>query len=209
MAEGVRLVEEALAAGWPFRFVLAGETLSKRGKALLAELQSRRVETEVVAKGLMQTLGETESSQGILAVLEAQAIAHPKIIIICPDPRPDPRSGQPGYTPANGSRGGGAGCFPPTGNRRGFAPRRSSGRGWGLISEFPILPCTWDEIRTHTSGLKIHLADSGRWHALLAGGFCQPAGTDRGRRSGWSQPAGTRTGELRGIDPDAWQERVA
>ena len=35
VAEGVRLVEEALAAGWPFRFVLYAEGLSKRGWELV------------------------------------------------------------------------------------------------------------------------------------------------------------------------------
>ena len=32
VAEGVRLLEEALASGWPFRFGLYTEELSERGK---------------------------------------------------------------------------------------------------------------------------------------------------------------------------------
>jgi len=34
LAEGVRLVEEAFAANWPFRFVLHSDELSERGKKI-------------------------------------------------------------------------------------------------------------------------------------------------------------------------------
>src|SRR5450830_768846 len=74
VAEGVRLVEEALAAEWPFRFVLAGENLSERGKALRADLKSRGVDVEIIANGLMRSVRGTENSQGILAVLEASQL---------------------------------------------------------------------------------------------------------------------------------------
>ena len=40
LAEGVRLVEEALAANWPIRFVLYSDGLSERGKELVEKLKS-------------------------------------------------------------------------------------------------------------------------------------------------------------------------
>ncbi|MBI3738640.1 MAG: RNA methyltransferase, partial [Chloroflexi bacterium] len=39
LAEGVRLVEEAFAANWPFRFVLYSDELSERGKVLVKKLK--------------------------------------------------------------------------------------------------------------------------------------------------------------------------
>ena len=38
VAEGVRLVEEALGARWPFQFVLYSHPLTERGEALLERL---------------------------------------------------------------------------------------------------------------------------------------------------------------------------
>ena len=44
VAEGVRLVEEAWAADWPFRFVLFGETLSERGQELVKRVEAKGIE---------------------------------------------------------------------------------------------------------------------------------------------------------------------
>src|SRR3990172_10673045 len=70
VAEGVRLVEEALVAKWPFRYVLAAETLSDRGNILVSNLQDRGVDVETVADTLVKHIGETETSQGLFAILD-------------------------------------------------------------------------------------------------------------------------------------------
>ena len=70
LAEGIRLVEEAHAANWPFRFVLYDESLNERGNALIESLKSRGVECAMVSNGVMKSLSETESPQGVLAVLD-------------------------------------------------------------------------------------------------------------------------------------------
>ena len=70
LAEGVRLVEDALAAGWPFRFVLFGSQLSDRGRALVGRLEGLKVDVEQVDDALLEAISETETTQGILAVLE-------------------------------------------------------------------------------------------------------------------------------------------
>ncbi len=57
LAEGVRLVEEALAAGWPFRFVLRSDELSERGGALVTRLEDNHIEVEQVdqvADGILE-----------------------------------------------------------------------------------------------------------------------------------------------------------
>ena len=80
IAEGVRLVEEALAANWPFRFVLHTDELSARGATLLRRIQEHKIEAEEVEPGLLASISDTENSQGILAVLDYQPIAAPQAV---------------------------------------------------------------------------------------------------------------------------------
>src|SRR5213594_2812881 len=72
LIEGVRLVEEALAARVPFKGALVGPDLARtaRGTALVAELQSHAVEVEEVGARVFAQLADTETPQGILAVIE-------------------------------------------------------------------------------------------------------------------------------------------
>src|SRR5512135_3602713 len=75
LAEGVRLVEEANLAGWPFRFALVSDDLNERGGELVEKLKDRHVEVEQVDARLLQSLSDTETSQGILAVLEEHELS--------------------------------------------------------------------------------------------------------------------------------------
>lgn len=77
IAEGVRLVEEARRAGWPFRFVLHTGDLGVRGGELLRTLASAGVATDEVDEQLFRTLTDTENPQGILAVLEEHTVPSP------------------------------------------------------------------------------------------------------------------------------------
>lgn len=72
VAEGVRLVEEALAAGVPFRGVLADAALrqSPRGAVLLEELANHAVPIQEVTERELRDLADTDSPQGVLAVIE-------------------------------------------------------------------------------------------------------------------------------------------
>jgi len=69
VVEGVRLAEEAASMNWLFRFVLYDETLNERGESLLERLKSRGVEVDQISADLMQDLSQTETPQGILAVI--------------------------------------------------------------------------------------------------------------------------------------------
>jgi TrmH family RNA methyltransferase len=64
LAEGVRLVEDAFAARWPFHFALYSAEISKRGKKLIEDLRDSGVDVEEVEPNILQSAGETESSQG-------------------------------------------------------------------------------------------------------------------------------------------------
>ncbi len=92
LAEGVRLVEEAFAANWPFRFVLVSDELSERGKELIRKLEDKKIDVEKVESGLLQSLSKTETSQGILAILNDSPLPilqSPNFILI-PDSIRDP-----------------------------------------------------------------------------------------------------------------------
>ena len=70
--EGVRLVEEALAAGLEFKGALVAPELARttRGQALAAELASHGVAVEEVGSRVFSDLAGTDSPQGILAIVQ-------------------------------------------------------------------------------------------------------------------------------------------
>jgi len=72
LAEGVRLVEEALDAGLPLRGAAISPALegTTRGKALKSALAQRQVRVEAVSDGELEDLAETEQPQGVVAVIE-------------------------------------------------------------------------------------------------------------------------------------------
>jgi TrmH family RNA methyltransferase len=72
VAEGVRLVEEAIAAGVRLRGVVAANDLDAgaRGAALLETLGSHDVPVVTVTPRILDQLADTDTPQGVLAVLE-------------------------------------------------------------------------------------------------------------------------------------------
>jgi len=70
VVEGIRLVEEALGANWNIVSILYTEDLNQRGKKLIKEFVNRNILVNSVTTKIMQTVSDTETPQGILAVLE-------------------------------------------------------------------------------------------------------------------------------------------
>ena len=72
LAEGVRLVEEALATAIPIRGAAVSPALeaTTRGKALKAALVDRGIRIEEVSDDELVGLADTEHPQGIVAVIE-------------------------------------------------------------------------------------------------------------------------------------------
>ncbi len=72
LAEGVRLIEEALAADLPIRGAVTSQALeaTPRGAALKARLQRAGVPIEGVDEDTLNELAGTEAPQGIVAVVE-------------------------------------------------------------------------------------------------------------------------------------------
>ena len=75
LAEGVRLVEEALTTGISIRGAAVSPTLetTTRGKALKAALLDRRIQIEEVTEPELDALADTEHPQGVTAVIEPRA----------------------------------------------------------------------------------------------------------------------------------------
>src|SRR5437879_12516023 len=71
LIEGVRLVEEALAAGLPFQGALVAPDLARtaRGVALVAELERHAIPVEVIGARTFAQFADPETPQGIVAVI--------------------------------------------------------------------------------------------------------------------------------------------
>ena len=71
LAEGVRLVEEALAAGVPIRGAVVGPALeaTARGKSLKAALAGAAVPLHELSSDELAQLADTEHPQGIIAII--------------------------------------------------------------------------------------------------------------------------------------------
>lgn len=188
LAEGVRLVEEAAAAGWPFRFVAHEESLGERGARLVADLQARGVECAAVSSGVMKSLSETETPQGVLAVLERQPLPLPETLdfVLIPDQIRDP--GNLGTLLRTAVAAGVQAVLMPPETTDPFAPKVVRA-GMGAHFRLPIAAMAWDEIERSTRGLHIYLADmhgTSCWDANLRRPLALVIG---GEALGASEPA--------------------
>lgn len=158
VVDGIRLIEEALRSDWPFRFVLASESLNDRGQALAAQLKAKGVEIEPVSEQLMKSISETETPQGMLAVLEQQILLLPAQLdfALILDSIHDP--GNLGTLIRTAAAAGVQAVFLSPETTDAFAPKvvRS---GMGAHFRLPILSLSWDEIKRSTDNLHIFLAD--------------------------------------------------
>ena len=186
LIEGVRLVEEALSADWPIRFVLFSDGLSERGEKLIEKLKSANLDVDDVAGDLLQSVSETETSQGILAVLELTALPFPNFpnFILIPDQIRDP--GNLGTLIRSAAAAGVQAILLPPETTDAFAPKVVRA-GMGAHFRLPIHSIEWDEIEQvcEQASLQVFLADmAGRscWEtdfreplALIVGGEAEGA----------------------------------
>jgi TrmH family RNA methyltransferase len=162
LAEGVRLVEEAFTAGWNFQFALYTDGLSQRGLDLVQSLTTRGVDVESVAENILQSVTETETSQGILAVL---ALDPPGLLlpppnpdfILIPDQVRDP--GNLGTLLRTAAAAGVQAVFIPPETTDPFAPKVVRA-GMGAHFRLPILSLTWDQLQERVEGMSVFLSDA-------------------------------------------------
>src|SRR3990172_5458412 len=92
VVEGVRLCEEALQAGWKAQIVFYTEDLNARGQAVVDSYHSRAALIEIVSPHVFHAISDTETPQGILAVIERRTLALPEVFdfVFIPDGVRDP-----------------------------------------------------------------------------------------------------------------------
>lgn len=160
VAEGVRLVEEAVHANWPMRSVLFDETISERGRSLVGKLISQAVDVEEVSSSVMKSMSETETPQGILAVLGFHEFPMPESpnFILIPDQIRDP--GNLGTLLRSAAATGVQAVIIPPETTDAFAPKvlRS---GMGTHFRLPIHSMGWEEIGeiVNSASLQAYIAD--------------------------------------------------
>lgn len=158
VVEGVRLVEEAVNAGWKFQFALYSGGLSERGKDLVDTLIANKIEVDDVAGDLLQKLSDTETPQGILAVLDFTQLPIPKSLhfVLIPDQIRDP--GNLGTLLRTAAAAGVQAVFLPPETTDAFAPKVLRA-GMGAHFRLTIHSLTWEEIKSQTIGMAVYIAD--------------------------------------------------
>lgn len=192
VVEGVRLVEEALSAGWDTRLLLYTEELGERGRAVVSGYAKRGIQPELVAPHVMQAASEVETSQGILAVLARQELSLPEALdfVFIPAEVRDP--GNLGTMLRTAAAAGVQAVFLPPGTVDAFSPKvlRSA---MGAHFRLPLYALAWEEIHAllDKASLRVYLADAGQGVtyttadfrlplALIVGGEAEGAGVDAG-----------------------------
>jgi len=186
VVEGVRLAEEALASSWPAELVLYTKDLEKRGQTVLQGFTAQGSPVEEVTEPVFRAASDTETPQGILAVILMQALplpAAPSFIFI-PDSLRDP--GNLGTILRTAAAAGVEVVFLPPGTADAFAPKVLRA-GMGAHFRLPLVQLTWEEISyrlkkmpvylaTVGAGLPYYQADYRSPLALVVGGEAEGAG---------------------------------
>jgi len=180
------LIEEAHQAKWPIRYVLFSDGISQRGSKLVADLTEKGVSVEQVSADLMQALSETETSQGILAILEEVRIPlQDKLdFILIPDRIRDP--GNLGTLLRTADAAGVDAILIPPETADAYSPKVTRS-GMGAHFRLPIHNLDWERIEqiSKSAGLQVFLAQMGGlsyWQtdlnqpiALIVGGEAEGA----------------------------------
>jgi|SRR5690606_15980957 len=168
LAEGVRLVEEALAAAVPIRGAAVSPALegTPRGVALKAALEAAGVRLEEVAAPEFERLAGTEHPQGIVAIIEPPrwSVRHMEAgtgAILVLDAVQDP--GNVGTMLRTALALGADGVVALTGTAELANPKVVRG-SMGALFRIPAAPAAPDEFLAWMAGQKMEL-----WVAAMGG----------------------------------------
>ncbi|HET90901.1 MAG TPA: RNA methyltransferase [Chloroflexi bacterium] len=177
VCEGVRLVEEAVRAGVPFEYVFHTEGLEMddgRGRALLAALRESRVPCYLVEDGVMDACSDTETPQGILAVLPMPVLPqpeHPSLTLVLDGVR-DP--GNLGTILRTALAAGVERVLLPPGTVDAYNPKVVRG-AMGAHLRLPLVVAAWDHVAERIAGSDVWLADAGGETLHTAVDWTRPA----------------------------------
>ncbi|HLF90751.1 MAG TPA: RNA methyltransferase [Anaerolineales bacterium] len=158
--EGVRLVEEALLAGIRPQTLIYTPDLDERGEKILAGFRTLGVEPVPVSDTVMQVASDTQTPQGVLAVLPIMPRflpTHPDFVLILDGVR-DP--GNLGTILRTADAAGVDAVVLPPETVDPYAPKVLRA-GMGAHFHLPIHLLGWEEILAMTSSLCVFLADEG------------------------------------------------
>jgi RNA methyltransferase, TrmH family len=197
VVEGIRLSEEALAAGLRPKLGLYSDDLGERGKKVVDHLRAQDVSLQKATTQVMKAAGATETPQGILLVLPMYSLPlppDPHFILILDAVR-DP--GNLGTILRTASGAGAQAVLLTPGSVDLYAPKviRSA---MGAHFRLPVHHLSWMEINEYlfrpgaATRLEVYLADVGGGVpytqvnyrsplALIIGGEAEGAGPDAHR----------------------------
>ncbi|HEX7976860.1 MAG TPA: RNA methyltransferase [Anaerolineales bacterium] len=175
VVEGVRLVEEAFQAGWETELVLYTEDLGERGQVVVKALAAQGVQVEQAAPHVFRAASDTQSPQGILAVLPIKTLPLPAALdfAFIPDGVRDP--GNLGTMLRTAAAAGAQAVFLPPGSVDAFAPKVVRA-AMGAHFRLPIYSLTWDEVRQQVrqAPLWVYLAEAGLGEMYTQADFRRP-----------------------------------
>lgn len=175
VVEGVRLVEEALEAGWDTKLVLYTRDTDPRRQAILEGFAARGVPIELVSEQVMRAASDTQSPQGMLAVLSLRSLPPPEKpdFIFIPDGVRDP--GNLGSMLRSAAASGADLVCLPAGTVDVFSPKVVRA-GMGAHFRLPLMVATWQEIaaRLQQARVQIYLAAAGQGTAYTHADFRTP-----------------------------------
>ena len=159
IVEGVRLVEEALIMDRHPELLLFSENLNESGQKIVDRFRAQYVRTIMVSSQVMQAASDTETPQGLLAVLPIPEWEIPKnpAFVLIPDGVRDP--GNLGTLLRTALAAGVDLVLLPPGCVDVYSPKvvRS---GMGAQLSLPTHPMSWEDIEGLLAGLNVFLADS-------------------------------------------------
>lgn len=190
--EGVRIVEEAVQAGWPVEQVFFSNTLTARGRRLCDECTQTGIPVEEVHPAIMDSLSDTETSQGVLAVAGIQELPVRKQadFILIADTVRDP--GNLGTLLRTAAAAGVDLALLTPGTADAYNPKVLRA-AMGAHFHLPIRCASWEEIESvYKEGRQFFLAemeaDKSLWEvdfrqplAIIVGGEAEGAGVEARR----------------------------
>ncbi len=173
VVEGMRLVEEALASEWPVQLVLYTEDLDPRGQKVLQKLAESGAAVESVSESVMRFASDTQTPQGLLAVITDHPLELPKKLkfVFIPDSMRDP--GNLGSMLRSAAAAGVDAAFLPPGTVDAFSPKVLRA-GMGAQFRIPVLVLNWEEIVEQVGSLAVWLADAHKGPPYYTADFRSP-----------------------------------
>jgi TrmH family RNA methyltransferase len=157
--EGLRLVEEALQHAWAPEVVLFTEDIDQRGWDVINGFRGQGVPTQHVSPEVMSAASDTQTPQGLLAVLPLKGQPRPQKLdfVLVADQVRDP--GNLGTLLRTALAAGVDAVYLTPGTVDPHAPKVVRA-GMGAHFQLPVAKKAWGEIEEEIKGLYVYIADA-------------------------------------------------